>query len=57
MLVANGDNDEMAPARNTYLLAGHLPSATLSVYPDAGHGLLFQYPVEFAAEVNAFLGG
>ncbi|MGW2464034.1 alpha/beta fold hydrolase [Streptomyces sp. NPDC004457] len=57
VLVANGDNDEMVPTRNTYLLAEHLPNAKLSIYPDAGHGFLFQYPAEFAAEVNAFLGG
>jgi pimeloyl-ACP methyl ester carboxylesterase len=56
VLVANGDNDEMVPTKNTYLLAEHLPHANLSVYPDAGHGFLFQYPAEFAHEVNAFLG-
>ncbi|AEY86055.1 alpha/beta fold hydrolase [Streptomyces olivaceoviridis] len=56
VLVANGDNDEMVPTKNTYLLAEHLPNAKLSIYPDAGHGFLFQYPAEFAAEVNAFLG-
>ena len=55
-LVANGDNDVMIPTRNSYLLAKHLPNARLSIYPDAGHGFLFQYPAEFAAEVNAFLG-
>jgi pimeloyl-ACP methyl ester carboxylesterase len=57
VLVANGDNDEMVPTKNTYLLAEHLPNANLSIYPDAGHGFLFQYPAEFATEVNAFLGG
>ena len=56
VLVANGDNDEMVPTKNTHLLAEHLPNATLSIYPDAGHGFLFQYPAEFAAEVNTFLG-
>ncbi|MBO1334336.1 alpha/beta fold hydrolase [Streptomyces sp. VRA16 Mangrove soil] len=56
VLVANGDNDEMVPTKNTYLLADRLPNAKLSIYPDAGHGFLFQYPVEFATEVNAFLG-
>jgi pimeloyl-ACP methyl ester carboxylesterase len=55
-LVANGDNDVMLPTRNSYLLAKYLPNARLSVYPDAGHGFLFQYPADFAAEVNAFLG-
>ncbi|MFC8427435.1 alpha/beta fold hydrolase [Streptomyces sp. NPDC057253] len=56
VLVANGDNDEMVPTENTHLLAEHLPNATLSIYPDAGHGFLFQYPADFAREVNAFLG-
>jgi pimeloyl-ACP methyl ester carboxylesterase len=56
VLVANGDNDRMVPTENTYLLAQHLPNATLRIYPDAGHGFLFQNPAEFVAEVNAFLG-
>jgi len=55
-LVANGDNDVMEPTKNSYLLARHVPNARLSIYPDAGHGFLFQYPAEFGAEVNAFLG-
>lgn len=55
-LVANGDNDIMVPTVNTHLLARHLPNAQLSIYPDAGHAFLFQYPERFAAEVNAFLG-
>ncbi|MFF0190573.1 alpha/beta fold hydrolase [Streptomyces sp. NPDC005244] len=54
-LVANGDHDVMVPTVNSYLLAGHLPHATLTIYPDANHGFLFQYPREFAAEVNTFL--
>jgi pimeloyl-ACP methyl ester carboxylesterase len=54
-LVANGDNDIMVPTVNSYLLAGHLPNAKLSIYPEANHGFLFQYPHEFAGEVNAFL--
>jgi pimeloyl-ACP methyl ester carboxylesterase len=55
VLVANGDNDIMVPTVNSYLLAGHLPNAKLIIYPDANHGFLFQYPHEFAAEVNTFL--
>jgi pimeloyl-ACP methyl ester carboxylesterase len=54
-LVANGDEDIMVPTVNSYLLAGHLPDARLTIYPGAGHGFLFQFPHEFAAEVNAFL--
>lgn len=55
VLVANGDNDIMVPTVNSYLLAGHLPNAKLSIYPNANHGFLFQHPHEFAAEVTAFL--
>ena len=54
-LVANGDSDRMIPTPNSYLLAGHIPDARLVIYPDAGHGFLFQFPHEFAAEVNRFL--
>jgi pimeloyl-ACP methyl ester carboxylesterase len=55
-LVANGDNDIMVPTPNSRLLAENLPNARLSIYPGANHGFLFQYPAEFAAEVNDFLG-
>jgi pimeloyl-ACP methyl ester carboxylesterase len=55
VLAANGDNDRMVPTVNTHLLADRLPDAQLKIYPDAGHGFLFQYPAEFAAEVEAFL--
>ena len=53
---ANGDNDIMVPTPNSRLLAEHLPNAELSIFPGAGHGFLFQYPVQFADDVNAFLG-
>jgi pimeloyl-ACP methyl ester carboxylesterase len=55
VLVAGGDNDRMVPTRNSHLLAEHIPDAKLRLYPDAGHGFLFQYPLEFAREVEAFL--
>ena len=55
-LVANGSNDILVPTVNSYLLAGHIPNAQLIIYPNANHGFLFQYPHEFAAEVNKFLG-
>jgi pimeloyl-ACP methyl ester carboxylesterase len=55
VLVANGDNDRMVGTKNSYLLAERLPNARLKIYPDAGHGFLFQYPAEFAGEVERFL--
>jgi len=55
-LAANGSNDILVPTVNSHLLAGHIPDAQLTIYPDAGHSFLFQYPHEFAAEVSTFLG-
>jgi pimeloyl-ACP methyl ester carboxylesterase len=43
------------PTKNSVLLAKHLPNAHLSIYPDAGHGFLFQYAVTFGTQVNTFL--
>lgn len=54
-LVANGANDTMIPTINSQILADHIPDARLRVYPDAGHGFLFQYPVQFAELVTTFL--
>ncbi len=55
VLVANGDRDPMIRPRYSYLLAGLLPNAQLTIYPDAAHGFLFQHHAEFAREVGAFL--
>lgn len=54
-LVVQGVHDEMIPVRNSYWLAENLPNATLLVYPDAGHGSLFQYPESFTRQAAAFL--
>jgi pimeloyl-ACP methyl ester carboxylesterase len=54
-LVANGDNDAMIPTINSHILADHIPDARLRIYPDAGHGFLFQYPKQFAELVTEFL--
>jgi pimeloyl-ACP methyl ester carboxylesterase len=55
VFVANGDSDPMILPRYSYLLAGLLPDARLTIYPDSAHGFLFQHRSQFAAEVNAFL--
>ncbi|WP_374021734.1 alpha/beta fold hydrolase [Mycobacterium sp. HNNTM2301] len=55
-LVANGDNDTMMSTKNTYLLAEAIRGAQLRIYPDAGHGFLDQYPVEFGQHICHFLG-
>jgi pimeloyl-ACP methyl ester carboxylesterase len=57
VLIANGDNDIMIPTANSWLLAQHLPNARVRIYPDSGHGFLFQWPEQFAALVHSFLSG
>lgn len=54
-LVVNGNHDIMVPTVNSYLLAQHIPNAELIIYPDSGHGSLFQYPGLFVAHVAGFL--
>ena len=57
VLVANGDNDIMAPTINSFELARHLPNAELSIFPDAGHGGIFQYHDVFVRQALDFLRG
>jgi pimeloyl-ACP methyl ester carboxylesterase len=54
-LVVNGRRDVMVPTINSYHLAQNIPGAQLIVYPDSGHGSLFQYPELFVADVEHFL--
>jgi pimeloyl-ACP methyl ester carboxylesterase len=56
VFVANGDSDPMIPPRYSHLIAGLLPRASVTIYPDAAHGFLFQSHAEFAADVTEFLG-
>ncbi|MDQ1457290.1 MAG: hypothetical protein QOH28_2910 [Actinomycetota bacterium] len=55
VFVANGDSDPMILPRYSHLLAGLLPDARLTIYPDSAHGFLFQHHSQFATDVHAFL--
>lgn len=57
VLVVNGNDDLIAPTVNSYVLYQHIPGAQLSLYPDSGHGSLFQYHALFVSQVNTFLDG
>ena len=55
VFVANGDHDRMVPTPNTVDLARRLPNSELKIYPDAGHGGIFQFHHEFVAQALTFL--
>ena len=53
--VANGDNDVMVASSQSRVLAERIPNAELTIYPDSGHGGIFQYHQEFVPAVLEFL--
>lgn len=55
VLVVNGDADRMVPTPNTHDLARRLPNSTLIIYPDAGHGGIFQFHADFVRSTLEFL--
>ena len=55
VLVANGDNDLMVPTPNSRDMARRISGADLVIYPDAGHGGIFQYHTQFVPKALAFL--
>jgi pimeloyl-ACP methyl ester carboxylesterase len=57
VLVANGDEDIMFPTVNSFELFQRLPNAKLSIFPDASHGGIFQYHLEFVRQAVTFLDG
>ena len=47
----------MVPTSNTVDLDRRLPNSELVIYPDAGHGGIFQYHEEFVRRALEFLEG
>jgi pimeloyl-ACP methyl ester carboxylesterase len=54
-LILQGDDDIMIPTKASHTLAGLIPNAKITVFPDASHGSIFQYAAEAAAETVSFL--
>jgi pimeloyl-ACP methyl ester carboxylesterase len=54
-LIANGDNDRMVPSPLSEDLHRRIAGSELIIYPDSGHGGIFQYHEEFAPVAAAFL--
>jgi pimeloyl-ACP methyl ester carboxylesterase len=55
VLVVNGDNDLMVSSAHSADMARRIPNARLEIYPDSGHGGVFQHHEDFVRIVNEFL--
>jgi pimeloyl-ACP methyl ester carboxylesterase len=55
VLVMNGESDRMVPSKNSVDLDRRLPNSQLVLYPDAGHGGVFQFHEDFVKRVLEFL--
>jgi len=54
-LIGDGANDVMTPPANVHKMVQQIHGAHSVIYPDAGHGFLFQDASPWAARINAFL--
>ena len=54
-LIANGDNDRMVPSILSEDLHQRIKGSELIIYPDSGHGGIFQYHEKFAPVAVEFL--
>lgn len=54
-LIANGDNDRMVPSVLSEDLHRRIAGSELIIYPDSGHGGIFQHHEEFAPVAVRFL--
>jgi pimeloyl-ACP methyl ester carboxylesterase len=55
VFIANGDADRMVPTPNSYDMAKRFPNAQIKIYPNSGHGGIFQYHKEFIPQAIDFL--
>src|SRR4051812_43793569 len=54
-LIANGDHDLMVASSNSADMARRIPDSKLIIYPNSGHGGVFQHHQTFVPEVLNFL--
>jgi pimeloyl-ACP methyl ester carboxylesterase len=54
-LIANGDNDRMVPSTLSEDLHRRIQGSELIIYPDSGHGGIFQFHDKFAPAAIEFL--
>jgi pimeloyl-ACP methyl ester carboxylesterase len=56
-LIADGTDDQLDPVANDHTLARLIRRSRLALYPDAGHGFLFQEGTRFASLIESSLIG
>jgi pimeloyl-ACP methyl ester carboxylesterase len=56
VFIANGDHDLMVASSHSVDMARRIPNSRLTIYPNSGHGAVFQHHREFVAEALGFLG-
>ncbi|RNM17382.1 alpha/beta fold hydrolase [Nocardioides pocheonensis] len=56
VFIANGDHDLMVASSHSADMARRIPNSRLTIYPNSGHGGIFQHHREFVAEALEFLG-
>jgi len=54
-LIANGDNDRMVPSSLSEDMHRRIAGSQLIIYPDSGHGAIFQYHAEFSSTAIEFI--
>lgn len=55
VLVINGDADRIVPSQNTEELGRRLPDCEVVLYPQSGHGAIFQFHEDFVRRAVRFL--
>ena len=55
VFIANGDHDLMVDSNHSADMARRLPNATLKIYPNSGHGGVFQHHQTFISDALRFL--
>lgn len=54
-LIVNGDKDMQVPTENSYVMHEKIKNSQLIIYPNAGHGAIFQCAEAFSKALLAFL--
>ncbi|KAM6530434.1 hypothetical protein FALCPG4_008562 [Fusarium falciforme] len=55
VLVSNGKTDVLMVTANSFVLQQNLADAQLHLYPDSGHGYLFQFHTAYPKQIDRFL--